>query len=386
MPVEVFAPTKAGTPKRKKSSNLAGGTPLKLGQAAVLAAAPHMVASPLKGSPKRRKFGNGKKVITFSPRKSPAKPPKRGVRWRDEDEEGSLAEFEKTPQKVDSTPEVSSAEALPPPPPPLPALAEQTVNPSDPDSSPIPQPPEPTAVEKPKNSRFKSGFLSAKRTGTSPLVRNLHLDGSSDSEPSPLRDIEPGNATNRSSLPRKSASIAQEDGDSSGSEGSRGSGGKENADPRRTSSSDTEDSKSWQASKQEAQKIRSAVKRHSMAPSSGPSASAPALRIAHRRRSPTAADRGSSPPSDRALFTASHARRMVRSERESSGSGFGSVQSPRSQPVTKIGGGPARRMTMSAAGEGRPGAPSREGRNSAAAMAPRAERASLMAAGRSVWR
>jgi kinesin family member 18/19 len=67
----------------------------------------------------------------------------------------------------------------------------------------------------------------------------------------------------------------------------------------------------------------------------------------HRRsRSPTAATMAGSPPNENAMFTASHARRMVKSDKDSTFQT--SVLSPRTAPVLKNG----RRTTI---GEGRHG-------------------------------
>ncbi len=142
-PVEAFAPTKAGTPKRRKHVTIANDSPVRPINAA-LAVAPHLVASPMKGSPKRRGLlGSARKGVSFTPKKkkSPTKGLKRGVRWRDDTEEGTLAEFEKTPQKLDSTPEDSTAEMTLPMPQ-VPTFTAPTFQiPQQDSSSPIPAPP-----------------------------------------------------------------------------------------------------------------------------------------------------------------------------------------------------------------------------------------------------
>ena len=110
--VEVFPPTRTGTPKRRKGATLAGPSPLKM-RPSLLDNVPHL-GSPARPSPKRRKFVGPKRGVTFASKKkssSPVKGSKRGVRWRDDTEDGTLAEFQATPQPIESTtPEVSSTE------------------------------------------------------------------------------------------------------------------------------------------------------------------------------------------------------------------------------------------------------------------------------------
>ena len=317
MVLESFPPTKTGTPKRKKQANFLKSTSLGASKAAVLAAAPH-IASPLRGSPKRRKFGSAKKGVQFTPKKSPAKALKRGVRWRDDTEDGALAEFEKTPQKVESTPEASPAEQMPPPPIPESSLELPAKNEPEADSSPIPPPPASSASTdaKPKsNNRFKSGFLSKKTQG-SPLSGNLNAS-SSDSDHSPLRDLEPGSTMNRSALNYVTSASREST----------------TSDNGNTSSSDTENK--WRPAKSEAVKVKMAVKRASMAPSAATTGTRN-----QRRRSPGASSAGS--PQSESMFTASHARRMVKSEKENDWKN--GVLSPRTGPITKP---PSRRTTMS---------------------------------------
>ena len=310
-PVELFPPTRYGTPKRKKQVNLmVGGTPLKPVQAAVLASAPHLAGSPIRSSPKRRKMGGVKKGVQFTPKKkSPNKAVKRAVRWRDDTEDGKLAEFEKTPQRLKSTLDLSPEEqptSIPggspsqmPPPQARSDLA---------DDSPILAPPKPTFEAKPKHNRFKTGFL-AKKTDGSPLPPTL-TSLSSDSDNSPLRDLEPSKAGNRSSLQYVESMV----------------NGNTPDDSANNSGSDLEDR--WKADKYDAMEIKTALKRvSSIAPSTHGSAI-----YTHRRRSPNAASTGS-PPNENAMFTASHARRMVKSERENDWKA--NVLSPRTAPVVK---------------------------------------------------
>ncbi|KAJ9636267.1 tubulin-dependent ATPase kip3 [Coniosporium tulheliwenetii] len=130
---EAFPPTKSGTPKRKKAANLMAPSPMRapISRPSLLDA-PHLGSSPMKGSPRRRKMGGAKKGVTFTPKKkSPVKGLKRGVRWKDDTEDGALAEFQVTPQPIESTPDQSTVELQPPP---LPTL----VSASDLESSPAP--------------------------------------------------------------------------------------------------------------------------------------------------------------------------------------------------------------------------------------------------------
>ncbi|KAL9115696.1 MAG: hypothetical protein Q9227_000064 [Pyrenula ochraceoflavens] len=350
-PVEALAPTKTGTPKRRKPpAAVVGGTPLKAPNAA-LAMAPHIAPSPMRGSPKRRALlGSARKGVSFTPkkRKSPSKGLKRGVRWKDDTGDGTLAEFEKTPRKYDTTPEVSSNEVMLPLQPPtltstIPApTTEQT------GSSPIPAPPE-TDVNVPRNSRFKAGFLSKKSSADgSPLSQSILPPvmtqlSSSDNEPdnSPLRPLEPtSRALNRSSLSDAKANQS----DSSNSSNSSATG------------SDTENTFSGKDA--EAFKVRSAIKRrvssatfHSRPnPGTAPGHLNNAQRT-QRRRSPTAATGGSPPPEG--LFTAGQARRMVRSEKENEWKA--SVLSPRTGPISKNN----RRTTLGMDGARREGSLSR---------------------------
>ena len=361
MPTEAFPPTRSGTPKRKKQVGL---SPFKPVLPPPLANSSNSSGSPVRQSPKRRKAAAAKKGISFTPKKkSPGKLLKRGVRWRDDTEEGTLAEFEKTPQRTEVTPDVSSTE------PPVPHVSttstmkhtSQAIDGSDcTDSSPVPAPPVTTLETKPKHNRFKAGFL-AKRSDGSPLPPTL-TQFSSDSDHSPLRELEPGKATNRSSSLSHMENIQgrlpqNENGSSSGS--------------------DREDN--WKANKKDAMQIKAAVKRVS---SVMPSATNP-LNRQQRRRSPTGASSGS-PPNEHTLFTASHARRMVKSEKENDWKA--SILSPRTAPVVKHGG--SRRTTM---GETRPresGAGSREGVRLSTAITGSGghSRGSLMVGGKGSWR
>ncbi|KAG5997531.1 hypothetical protein E4U43_002619 [Claviceps pusilla] len=124
--IEIFPPTRKGTPKRKKS--LASYVKPIAPPALAAVQNEHVFASPMKSSPRRRKvFGAAKKGISFTPVK---KPRKASVRWRDDESvDGTLADFASTPQQMDMTPDhhhPSSCEKSPVPPPRLAYLVEST--------------------------------------------------------------------------------------------------------------------------------------------------------------------------------------------------------------------------------------------------------------------
>jgi kinesin family protein 18/19 len=303
---EKFPPTKRGTPKRKKTSNLLDSQVKPVPVMAALSAVPPQVfASPMKASPRRRKAGLGKKGISFTPKKkSPTK--QRSVRWRDDDDVGALADFEKTPQKITSSSEVSSIEksvVLPA----LPSYLAAEVSTNSEGSSPVPIAPQSSLDIKPKANRFQAGFLSKKSEGSPPPPPpKMTKLSSSDTEQSPLRMINAENAANRSSLNIMQAVASADSGNQSSSEGEN----------------------SFQMNRSESAKIGKALKR---AGSISRASNEGVLR-AHRRRSPTAATMAGSPPNEN-LFTASHARRMVKSDKE--GFFHSSVLSPRTQPIVK---------------------------------------------------
>ncbi|ORY57806.1 kinesin motor domain-containing protein [Pseudomassariella vexata] len=225
MPVERFSPSKRGTPKRKKAANVMLEAALPIHNAALAAfksTAPvessQLCVSPGKGSPRRRKALNARKGVTFSPVKKKS-PSKRMVRWRDDDgESGTLADFEKTPQKpkstsVPSSPEKSSSGKSSP---------EETVAvPSDPsylgndsaeDSSISLVLPETTVIPPAKPNRFQAGFLSKARPSTgpangSPVPPTLSLNLTSDEERnSPLRNLDLSRAANIRAMFRRVSS------------------------------------------------------------------------------------------------------------------------------------------------------------------------------------
>lgn len=306
---EKFPPTKRGTPKRKKPANFLDtqARPIPT-MPALTVVAPQVFASPMKSSPRRRKAALGKKGVSFTPKKkSPSK--QRSVRWRDDTESGALAEFEKTPQKPVS-PEVSSAEksiVLPA----LPSYLAADISNDSLNSSPIPTAPTSSIDIKPKANRFQAGFLSKKTDGSPPPPPPPKMTrlSSSDTETSPLRTID-AHANNRSPLhlvhTMGNGSTPTESGNNSSSEGEN----------------------SFQMDRSESAKIGRALKRAG----SISRTSNDTMSRAHRRRSPTAATMAGSPPNEN-MFTASHARRMVKSDKE--GSFHSSVLSPRTQPVVK---------------------------------------------------
>ncbi|CAG8924929.1 unnamed protein product [Penicillium salamii] len=297
--------------------------------------APAAPPSPTKGSPRRRRATVGRKSVSFTPKKSQAKPPKRSVRWRDDEQEGDLTEFQKTPKKAESTDEYSSEEPSLPPRSgsPIPRNFPRIVSPSgsiSPTSDEPAGPVESTLNVQKNNSRFQAGFLS-KKNGSSPLAPppTSSLPLSRSRESSPLRDIEGSSFMNRPAVERPSRIAVR------------------SPSGNLLSSPVSENRDNWKSNKEDAIKINSAMRRMSSGRvTSGQhgTPSANALRV-HRRRSPTAAAHGIS-PSDNHMFTASQARRMVKSEREHDAKPR--VLSPHTLPVMKNTG---RRSTL---GDGRP--------------------------------
>ncbi|KAF7592710.1 kinesin-like protein Klp5 [Aspergillus hancockii] len=318
-PVQLYSPSKAtvhtSSKPRKRVSLLALPAGKTLG--APINLAPTAPTSPTKGSPRRRKMGAGRKSVTFSPKKTQAKSTKRSVRWKDDEQHGSLAEWQKTPQK---TPQKPAALLIPegsPAEPPLPRTSplprgipvpSRNISPLN-GSSPVPAQSEPT-LNIPKNNRFKAGFLS-KKLSSSPIApppsTSLPV---ADGEHSPLRNIENTSFLNRASIDRPSRIAVR-----------TSSGG--------YSSPLTDSKESWKANKDDAIRISSAMRRISGG-HFGAGASANALRV-HRRRSPGSATYGSSPP-ENTMFTA-QARRMVKNEKEHDAKP--GVLGPRTLPIMK---------------------------------------------------
>lgn len=316
---EFFAPSQKGTPKRRKPVNVMGPSPVKSIPMPSFADAPHLTSSPMKASPRRKKMVAVKKGVQFSPvKKRPTSPSKakRGVRWRDDNENGTLADF-KTPEQIESTPTGSSFD-MPPP-----AFSTHVPEPAHNDggSSPIPVPPTTSLDIKPRtaSSRFAAGFLS-KRSDVSPMPGRSAYG--SDSDTSPLREI--GTNTVRPSVLSNGVLASELSPSANDSD----------------NSSATEDG--WSVDPTEANQIRTAIKRRSST-----TKAVPASRT-QRHRSPS--NTSSSPPNENSI-SASAARRMVKNNHE--GEWKPSVLSPRSAPIMK---GAARRTTVATAGEDRPAA------------------------------
>lgn len=303
------SPAKGATPKRRSSQKGKRLSVLNVPAAAPVLT-PTVAASPMKGSPRRRKLGSGRKSVSFTPKKTQSS--KRSVRWKDDEADGSLAEFEQTPQKLESAPESSPNDLPLPRASPIPRaipVATRNISPA-PDAVPNPAYQEP-AVNVAKNDRFKAGFLS-KKNSSSPIPAPPSVSiPLSDQENSPLRDIENSSQLNRASIDRPSKIAVRT---SSGSY--TGSPTAENKEDPRTN-------------REDAIRITSAMRRISGV-QSGPGSSNNSLRI-HRRRSPTAST-GSS-PGDGTMFTASQARRMGKNEKEFETKRR--VLSPRALPVMK---------------------------------------------------
>ncbi|KAH0341548.1 kinesin-domain-containing protein, partial [Aureobasidium melanogenum] len=306
--IEAVPPTKSGTPKKKKAINLAGPSPIKAKirpsiNGPQFRQSPNMGPSP--ASPRRRKVMAARKSVAFNggtPKKKQSSPAKivakRGVRWRDDTEDGKLEEFQPTPPGLDSSlnePDMSEF---------APSQSQSGDRSDNLDSSPIPPPPVPSSEIRSRNSRFQAGFL--KKDDGSPVMPGLtNLAMAASENLSPLREIE-ANSTfqpKRSPIPirlQKAAEFASDD--------HTGSSASDNDDPTRS----LQDS---------ALQIQSAIRRRV---SSGSNR--------HRRRSPSGQTNGSpNSTNENHLFTASHARRMVKSEKGEATN----VLSPRSAPVVK---------------------------------------------------
>lgn len=308
----------ASPPKPRKRFSLVGVPAPRFSLTPSVQLAPVAAASPMKSSPRRRKVAAGRKTVSFTPKKTQAKASKRSVRWKDDEEDGPLTEFQKTPQKAaaessdDTGSEAEPTErTLPRGVSPIPRNIPRKVSPAY-SISPAPGPAEPTLNVQKNGNRFKAGFLS-KKSGGSPLSpppsTSLPI---SDSEKSPLRDIEGSSFLNRASSEKPSRIAVR-------------------SPSGNLSSSPVSDSKdNWKTDKDEAMKINSAMRRISSSHVGAVSGSN-SLRV-HRRRSPTSATYSSS-PSEGTMFTASQARRMVKSERE--GEAKPSVLSPHTLPVMK---------------------------------------------------
>jgi kinesin family protein 18/19 len=321
---EFFEPSHKGTPKRRKPVNVMGPSPIKslpmpsFTEIPHLSEASHLSETPIKGSPRRKKMVVVKKGIQFSPVKKKTSSPqksKRGVRWRDDSENGTLADFQRTPDQVGSTPTSSSIEA-PPPAFSAPISASAV---SEPGSSPIPAPPTTSLDIKPRTSRFAAGFLTKKSDGSpTSSARNGH--GSDSDNTSPLREIGT-NAVRPSALSTVETVLA---GSNPASNGSPSSGSEEDQ---------------WSMDRSEARQINSVIKRRS---------STNQGTTANRRRSPSVTT-ASSPPNENSMFSAGAARRMVKSNHD--GDWKNGVLGPRPAPVMKV---TARRPAVTAPNDDRP--------------------------------
>ncbi|KAH8700333.1 kinesin family protein [Talaromyces proteolyticus] len=324
--IDIPPTPKADTSVRRRKSSLAG-IPFKSLKPAT-AIPSHVAASPTKNSPRRRKTVMAKKGISFTPKRTPIKASKRGVRWKDDVQDGSLAEYEKTPRKSQviieeplEEPLEEPSEELPPPrispmPRGIPVFTKNDDSPRS--SSPIPASPEPSLGVPSKNNRFKAGFLAKKSGSPVPQTAPSLVP----EEHSPLRSIENSSFLNRPSLDRPSRiAIRSPSGSYRGSPAS-------------------DDEKTWKADKEDAIKINAAMRRISGGQfGNGPSA-VPVSKI-QRRRSPTATSISSSPPeSSISMFSASEARRMVKSDK--SHDAKPNILGPRVISVTKN----SRRTTM----------------------------------------
>ncbi|PSK60295.1 hypothetical protein B9Z65_445 [Elsinoe australis] len=319
--IQAVPPTKNGTPRKRKQVNLLGPSPVKNKIKPQLLTAPEFEdspvshASPARPSPMRRKLGGARRGIALvgSPRKRSPVKGKRGVRWRDDTEDGKLADFQPTPTKLESTPELSPTIEEEP------SIWTETpeVSVDNVDSSPIPEAPRASHELKHKPSRFDTNFLS-KKSDLSPAPRASMLGLR---QSSPLQEIAGNNAPQRSPLHQTHAtSSASEDG---------------------TASSGDETKKPWKTDKVSARRISSAIKvkrTSSIGHKDG------SIRREHRRRSPGAS---ASPPPE-GIFSASHARRMVKSEKGEDWKN--SVLSPRTAPVMKGAAGGSRRITFTSEG------------------------------------
>lgn len=346
--------TRMGTPRKRKQVPLMGPSPLKnkirssaapnsaipAHIAAEIAPSPNMISSPVRAmsSPRRRvKFGGARKGIAFGgtpKKKSPSK--KRAVRWRDDAEEGApLVEFQATPKQFNSSPpEVSDRSGTVE----LPTVPSLSAGVDEAGSSPLPAMPMPSSeVRKSGAGRFATGFL-AKKTEISPAAPvppTLTLGSfSSEDETSPLREMA-ANSVPRSSNP-SSLRHAKSAVDFISKENS-GSGGEDTVSPCGSASGSDNEGRSFPSNRESASQLRSAMKLKRSSSLSSNNAGLP--HASHRnstarRRSPTASCR-ESPPPEQGIFSASHARRMVKSEREEA---LRSVLSPKTAAITKAAG------------------------------------------------
>lgn len=331
--IEAVPPTRSGTPRKRKQVPLMGPSPLKYKIRPSLAVqVPHLTdagslsSSPARASPRRRaKLGAARKGVGVAfggtpKKKSPGKGLKRGVRWRDDTEDGTLAEFQTTPKVVEFSPEAEASETIDLDPPQLPSMMDGADNE---DSSPLPAPP------KSSSGRFQAGFLTKNKHDGSPAPPKLSMNLSSEDEASPLREMEANRAPNRNQS-------------SLNDPGPMGPPPAPTSDDAASISSSSDVEKNFTTDKESARKIRSAMKVKRNSSLSGNTA----RRDRERRRSPTATS--GSPPPENGIFSASHARRMVQSERAEA---LKSVLSPRTVAIVKANAAmPSARRSMAVEG------------------------------------
>ncbi|KAB5578762.1 kinesin [Coniochaeta sp. 2T2.1] len=294
---EMFPPTKRGTPKRKKAAVLINPKPVAppAFASSVSATTEEAIASPMKSSPRRRKIIVRKGGVSFTPVKKKSPAARRMVRWRDDETESGLADFEKTPQRIDSTPEGTSPAKAVPPLPQLPSYLNQDDTHSD--SSPSLTAPDISSFGATKPNRFQAGFLSKSRPSAAsgspiPPTLSLNLASGSDTDerPSPLRSIPVSRAGNAFSPPARSV----------GSPGTSMSQPDENKPPRNPSlsaqnsgsGSDSESSSLLESSKLRSA-LHSAKRRERRSLTSGTAAS-------NARRISSITSSSSNPPGHRA--------------------------------------------------------------------------------------
>ncbi|KAF2720929.1 kinesin-domain-containing protein [Polychaeton citri CBS 116435] len=297
--------------------------------------APVQPSSPLRlGSPKRKvKLGVARKMAAGTPRKkSPTK--KRAVRWRDDDGEGgSLVEFQKTPEPVRFSPikqtesplhtgEASMDNVAP--------QDEDQLNSSPISAAPIPKSVGLSEVRRAGPGRFATGFLQKSRQSGSvspPPSESTGVENLPKTDVSPLREIQVNAAHQDSDITRvkRQMSPAAEGENSQISNISNDSG--------------SETDHSFTANKETAAQISGAIKMRRTSSVGGNAANRQRARdsLAHRRRSPSTSRSSlrasTSPPPESGMFTASHARRMVGSQK--SEDPLKSVLSPRTAPISK---------------------------------------------------
>lgn len=210
---EMFPPSKRGTPKRKRVMHISPNPIAPPAFATMSAAQQEGPASPpTKTSPRRpRKIVVRKGGVSFTPVKKKSPTARRMVRWRDDETESGLADFEKTPQRTDATPDTASPAKSAPPLPPMPSYLSQDESQSD--SSPSLTMPDVTSLAASKPNRFQAGFLSKSRPTTangSPvpptLTLNLASSPDTDERDSPLRSLPVSRAGNALSPPARSGS------------------------------------------------------------------------------------------------------------------------------------------------------------------------------------